>query len=300
MMFKVVFKNPSRYAGYDATEALSGPNLIQLPISVRLTVIQFVVTLVAHSLNFNNSITNRFFFARNYKHLCKAVMLKTAQRFYTLITKSGMDKYLLATAFFLFCLVSHGKQAGAKSFKQRFEPKPITVIKMTSGSMTVSPAQVYIADKTAVEKIPNAVSIEAGGKGIMYSLNYDRLLDSKWAMGAGYSFYALGTAEKNAQIAIVPLYSHFYFTEEFNRFYITGGLDVVNVQVKSNNVNPTDADKIFSVGKTEFRNSTLPIFLAGSGWELRTRSGFLFRATGYLTYYQEILPWAGISVGGVY
>jgi hypothetical protein len=171
---------------------------------------------------------------------------------------------------------------------------------MTSGSTQIITESAVTRDKTAVEKIPNAVSIEAGGKGIMYSVNFDRLLDSQWAIGAGYSFYSLGTADKGANMAVVPVYSNFYFTQEFNRYFVIGGLDIVNVQIRSNSANPTDQDKIFEIGKTQLKNSVIPIFLAGTGWELRSRSGFLFRATGYLTYLTEIQPWAGISVGGVY
>ncbi len=224
----------------------------------------------------------------------------TVQGLYTVITKSGWDKYLLATAFFLFCMASHAKQTKIKIPIKVYEQKPITIIKMTSGSTSLNTEYASNREKTAVEKIPNAVSIEAGGKGIMYSVNYDRLLDSQWAIGAGYSFYSLGTADKGANMAVVPVYSNFYLTEEFNRYFFIGGVDIVNVQIRSNSTNPTDQDKIFEIGKTQLKNSVIPIFLAGTGWELRSRSGLLFRATGYLTYLTEIQPWAGISVGGVY
>jgi hypothetical protein len=137
---------------------------------------------------------------------------------------------------------------------------------------------------------PNTVSLELLGRGLLYSLDYDRQITKEIAVGGGLSAWSVGATTDNgttyaaASVVIVPLYLDYYlYSRNGNRWYVTGGVDFVSAR--------------FDGGGWKFSNSGLAL-TGGGGYEYRADNGFLFRGALYLLVGGgDVHIWPGLSAG---
>src|SRR4051812_43194574 len=61
---------------------------------------------------------------------------------------------------------------------------------------------------------PNALSLEIMGRGLLYSVDYDRSISYQVALGIGISIFSLNSSlnEASGSIRMIPIYSNFYFS----------------------------------------------------------------------------------------
>lgn len=150
------------------------------------------------------------------------------------------------------------------------------------GSAEVNPRVTY----------PNAFIVEGGGRALLYSVNYDRVLDEHFSAGIGFG--TVGTNLVNAAnqtissstSVIIPIYFTYYFMNKIGSPFLTFGADIVTNS--DNNVQS-------SVAGVELHSPLLGTI--GGGYEVRSDTGFLARATVYGIMAGNFKPWAGISVG---
>ncbi len=140
---------------------------------------------------------------------------------------------------------------------------------------------------------PSAVSVEMLGRSMLYSLNYDQVLNDNLAVGAGFGSVSTnfrGTdVDANQTATFVPAYMNYYFMKEAGSPFVTGGVSLIlnHASVKG---------KDTATGGLEIPSSSvMPTF--GGGYENRTDNGFLFRIAGYLVAGKSLTPWLGFSFG---
>ena len=139
---------------------------------------------------------------------------------------------------------------------------------------------------------PNDISIELGGRALLYSLNYGRTLSENLSLGIGYGGVATNNPDgtpSTATSALIPAYLSLYLAQDMSSPFITlGGNLVTNsgVLIGQNT----------SVGGLKFAAS--PIILTfGLGYEYRGYNGLMIRLTAYGLYSSAFFPWAGLSFG---
>jgi hypothetical protein len=141
---------------------------------------------------------------------------------------------------------------------------------------------------------PNAVSLELFGRGLLWTLNYDRVVSDDLVAGIGYGRTPLKTLagdDANTSTGLLPVYLSYYFMREASSIFATAGASIV--------VNNDDAKgKKATFSGLEFNSSTplLPTF--GVGFENRGDvAGFLVRVAAYGVIGKTIAPWFGFSMG---
>lgn len=155
--------------------------------------------------------------------------------------------------------------------------------------------QTSVAPKRLVQR--NTLSVELLGRGVLYSLNYDRLISPNIALGAGVSQYSFGytnNGSSKASLLVIPLYANMYFNESFrHRVYGTAGADLAFASASGNTSSSSS-----SGSGTSYAVSASGLFpTVGFGYEFRPQS-FLFRLAGYgIMGNGAILPWLGLSLG---
>jgi len=148
------------------------------------------------------------------------------------------------------------------------------------------------ADEATRLTNPNAVSVEGLGRGLLYSIDFDRVLNDD--MAAGFGFGTSGTqnpdSSSSSQTAtLFPVYINYYFMRDQGSLYVTAGAAIVTNYTSLSGLKA-------SVGGLKFPNSVLlPEF--GAGYESRGDSGFLFRVTAYGIVGQNVIPWVGFAFG---
>ncbi len=139
---------------------------------------------------------------------------------------------------------------------------------------------------------PNALSIEALGKGLLYALQYDRVISEQMGIGLGLGHVKTRLVPgANADVATSLLSAHFrfYFSQEAGSLYLVGGPTLVaNGDAVKN--------RFAAVSALEFSDTPL-LALAGVGYEYRSDAQFLMRITGYAIAGKNIIPLAGITLG---
>lgn len=133
---------------------------------------------------------------------------------------------------------------------------------------------------------PNALSIEAFGRGMISSGHYDRMITEDFSAGVGFG--VVGTQSGSAAF-LIPVYANVYFFRGQNSIYATGGAAFVP---NSNSVFNTTA----VTGGLVFGAFPM-VAQAGIGYENRTESGFLIRLTAYGMYARNFVPWFGVTLG---
>jgi hypothetical protein len=79
---------------------------------------------------------------------------------------------------------------------------------------------------------PNFIGLEFAGRGVLYSLNYDRALGTNVVLGAGFSYMSAGLLGVKATAIAIPLYTNIYFSPDTHRSFLTAGLTIISVSAK--------------------------------------------------------------------
>jgi hypothetical protein len=140
---------------------------------------------------------------------------------------------------------------------------------------------------------PSTVSIEVLGRAMLYSVNFDQVVDDHIAVGAGFGSVSTNRHDTDIDTgetaSFIPVYMNYYFTEMAGSPFVTGGVTMI---LNHAAVKGTDT----STGSLQIPSSTvMPEF--GAGYEFRTDTGFLFRVAGYLAAAKSLTPWVGFSFG---
>lgn len=149
----------------------------------------------------------------------------------------------------------------------------------------------------------NVVFGEILGNGIMYSVNYERLFgDSGFSVRAGFSFMALGFGSTTSAGSVsastswvtIPLLANYYVGGVKNKLQL--GLGVTMLFVTAN----ASSGSLWGSADT-----TIPCPTAVIGYRyLPPTSGFAF-SVGFTPFFipgssRSVLPWGGLSFGGVF
>ena len=139
---------------------------------------------------------------------------------------------------------------------------------------------------------PNAINLEVLGRGLLYSISFDRVLSDDLAAGIGFGTVGLNNIDgtgSNQSTALIPVYINYYFMRDSGSLFVTGGATLVGNSSGANGLKANFSGLQF--------NSTpvLPTF--GAGFESRGDSGFLFRVTAYGIIGQTLSPWVGFTLG---
>jgi len=142
------------------------------------------------------------------------------------------------------------------------------------------------AQERALPAAPNAVYLELAGNGLLYTLNYDRLLTPNVAARVG--FMGLGAASDSASAGIVaaPLMVSYLFGQGNSHFET--GLGVMLA-----------AGAVDEVEGFEDESFSGAVGTATIGYRYqRPGGGFVFRA-GVTPFFDTggIAPWIGLSLG---
>lgn len=139
---------------------------------------------------------------------------------------------------------------------------------------------------------PNAVTLELFGKGMLWSVQYDRALSDDLVAGLGWGGVPVKFAndtDANIRATLIPAYMSYYFFRDQGSPMVTAGVTLVNntSEVKTLKSNP---------GGLRFSSSAaLPTI--GVGYENRGDSGFLFRVNAYGILGDNFVPWFGFTFG---
>lgn len=139
---------------------------------------------------------------------------------------------------------------------------------------------------------PSAFNVEMLGRGMLWNITFDQVLNDD--MAAGFGFGAVSTqtasgADGNQTATMVPAYFHYYFSRTQGSVYATGGLNLI---LNASKVRDLES----STGGLEFRrDSIIPTF--GVGYENRGDNGFLFRIAAYGLLGDDLTPWMGFTFG---
>lgn len=138
---------------------------------------------------------------------------------------------------------------------------------------------------------PNAAVLEVGGRGIFYSLGFDRVLNDHLAAGIGLGFIPTELPDHSAGSTVteIPVYVNFYFSEAAGSLFLTAGATLIPNYSTVNGLST-------SLGGLTYSSNPLQV-TGGLGYEYRSDTGFLFRITGYAIYAKSWIPWGGFSLG---
>ncbi len=133
---------------------------------------------------------------------------------------------------------------------------------------------------------PSVVGVEVLGKGLVYSVFFDRAMGDSTAAGLGFG--TAGTQEGNTAF-LFPAYFTYYFEKEEGSVFATAGLTLV--------LNAGTVGGNYAKLGSFVLPSSLMLPTVGVGFEDRGDAGFLFRATAYSMYGGNLSFWAGFSFG---
>lgn len=145
----------------------------------------------------------------------------------------------------------------------------------------------------------NFVGLELLGRGVAYSLNYERAIKSNIAVGAGLSYYNFSLLYSEFDVLLMPLYGTYYLGGPKHRAFFTGGATLIYIKSQfpdTYNWNEKDfeSDLKYSYAKQEGFGVSPH---AGIGYEFRTQAGFTARFTSYVQYTTEAYRWLGLTLG---
>lgn len=152
-------------------------------------------------------------------------------------------------------------------------------------------ARPAFAEATRVTN-PNAVSFEVLGRAARYSIDYDRVVSDDITVGIGFgsaNMQTTGGTDAAISAYMIPVYGIYYFKEDGNSFFVTGGANVVT--------NATDVAGLQTTLGHVRLSSTGLMGTVGAGFESRSDFGFLFRVAAYALFDSDVKPWVGANFG---
>lgn len=168
--------------------------------------------------------------------------------------------------------------------------RPSTFNRIFAALLFLASTQAF-AEHTRVTN-PNAVTVEFLGRGLMYSVDFDRVVSDDIVAGVGIGSTSMrnqdGT-DPGVSTLLMPVYASYYFVRDQGSLYVTAGADIVGNSSSANGLKSTFGNMTFN------SNAVLPTF--GVGYENRSDAGFIFRAAAYGIYASSLYPWAGLTLG---
>lgn len=139
---------------------------------------------------------------------------------------------------------------------------------------------------------PNVVGIEAFGRGLLFGVTYDRVVNDDIVAGVAYGSASLNDVngvDTGRKTGLIPVYMNYYFTREGGSLFGTIGATLVTDSTAANG-------NVANVGGVKFSSSAvLPTI--GLGFEERSDTGFLFRVAAYGIFGKSYAPWFGFTFG---
>jgi hypothetical protein len=133
------------------------------------------------------------------------------------------------------------------------------------------------------DELPNDFGIELGGRSIVYTFAYQRMLNGRVGLEAGVSALGGGGDDEDTLIVFFPIGGKFYFVGKDGSPFVTAGVSIVNASFDSG---PFDESETASYG------------YVGLGFEYRAQMGLLFRGTAYgLISDGSFFIWPGLYIG---
>ena len=163
---------------------------------------------------------------------------------------------------------------------------PAPPIQLAPASPGYSPALPRPRRRTTRSTRPNAVYVELLGKGLLYSVGYDRMIFKWFAVGASFSYFKLGDG---AAVYVNP----------YTSFYPAGGIhNSLIMQLGANFMHfGENHDFLLPVWNKEEGFDFTGNFAIGYEY----RGAFLFRVLGMAYFGEEgIFPWFGLTFGGAF
>jgi hypothetical protein len=146
--------------------------------------------------------------------------------------------------------------------------------------MVMVPATLWAQSTTTPEKIreahPNLVGGELGGKGILYSIQYERFFSQQIGIGAGL----MGFGTDEGAVGLIPLFVSLCPVGNVHSLYLSGGITL-------------------AVGADWEEIETTTLGTASIGYLYQSEGGFYVKPTINIVFKGEdflILP--GIALGG--
>ncbi len=139
---------------------------------------------------------------------------------------------------------------------------------------------------------PNSIGIEVLGRGLLYSIQFDRVLNDDLAAGIAFGAIATKTAsgtDSGKTASFIPVFMNYYFAREQGSIYATAGATLVTNASDLNGLSANMSSLTFS--------SNAILGTVGLGYENRSDNGFLFRICGYGIIGTTIVPWVGFNFG---
>lgn len=156
---------------------------------------------------------------------------------------------------------------------------------LSAALASVASMQPAYAEHTRVTN-PSAIGLEVLGRGIAYSIFFDRVVSDDLVAGIGYGSASMDVLSDSAKF--VPAYFNYYLARDQASLFITGGATIVT------NADDVKGDKT-NIGGLEIEDSIIPTF--GLGYENRSDAGFMFRGGVYGLVGGNVKPWAGLTLG---
>jgi hypothetical protein len=147
------------------------------------------------------------------------------------------------------------------------------------------PAIVLLATLLKVDAVaqdqPNLVGVELLGRGLIYSVNYERNLTQRTGLGVGVAYWSID----KAHITIVPLFASWNPIGDRHSLYLAAGTTLVNGRENS----------------FWFDNSESGFVAAATssvGYQYRSPGGFVIRpALNILLSRHGNIAWPGLTIG---
>jgi hypothetical protein len=168
-----------------------------------------------------------------------------------------------------------------------------------AGQAAPAPAFVTHDAEEEPRKAHNVIFLELGGNGLVYSINYERLLDeSDFSLRVGFSYISIGassgTSTAKASIMTFPVLGNYYVGSRNHKLQLGAGLTFMQITVSGGgNSSLVEA------------SGFVPAPTAVIGYRyIPARGGFAF-SVGFTPFIipsgdKVIYPWGGISFGGIF
>jgi hypothetical protein len=173
------------------------------------------------------------------------------------------------------------------------------VVKPAPQAQPAAPAYIEPEDKN-IRKANNAIFLELGGNGLIYSINYERIFgDSDFGVRVGLSYISLGASSGSSSSKITmmtfPVMANYYGVgSKDHKLQLGAGVTFLSLSGSSSN-----GDSF--VGASGF--APAPTLAIGYRY-LPARGGFSF-FIGFTPFIipggdKVLFPWGGMSFGGIF
>ena len=145
----------------------------------------------------------------------------------------------------------------------------------------------------------NSVYAEGGGAGLLFSLNYERMLTDNISVRVGYGSASAEEEgheghshgdEGDGKITFIPIGANYLIGSGNNKLTIGGGMTMVNTTMEYE-LGSLSLDANFPYATAGYR------YQRGTGGLYMSFSGYAFFIKDLITEETTMLPWGGLSFG---